>query len=160
MLKLVYLGTNTLIALLKMLWPETGHYYVSVEKCHAKSKYIFWNNSDMHWANKTFISSGDGLSRTWCQAIACWFLVDWNLEYKSHYYLVVLPVILSWCWWNLLTSANQITQIGSCNRSRIHVPDLGGMGVWPGKIRFHTKCKNLVNINVYLITSLKSKWKN
>ena len=41
--------------------------------------------------------------------------------------------ILSWCWWNFLTSANQIAQIVSCDRSRIHVPDLGGTGVWPGK---------------------------
>ena len=41
--------------------------------------------------------------------------------------------IPSWCWWNFLTSANQIAQIGSCDRSRIHVPDLGGTGVWPGK---------------------------
>ena len=50
-------------------------------------------------------------------------------------------VIISWCWWNFLTSANQIVQIGSCDRSRIHVPDLGGMGVWPGKNGFHKKCK-------------------
>ena len=68
--------------------------------------------------------------------------------------------ILSWCWWNFLTSANQITQIGSCDRSRIHVPDLGGTGVWPGKNGFHRKCKNLDNIAVHLIASLKSKWKN
>ena len=60
-----------------------------------------------------------------------------------------------------LASANQIAQIGSCYRSRIHVPDLGGTGVWPGKNGFHKKCKNLDNIAVlYLIASLKSKWKN
>ena len=59
-----------------------------------------------------------------------------------------------------LTSANQIAQIGSCDRSRIHVPDLGGTGVWPGKNGFHKKYKNLDNIAVYLIASLKSKWKN
>ena len=41
--------------------------------------------------------------------------------------------ILSWCWWNFRTSANQIAQIGSCDRSRIHGPDLRGTGVWPGK---------------------------
>ena len=68
--------------------------------------------------------------------------------------------ILSWCWWNFLTSANQIAQIGSCDRSRIHVPDLGGMGVWPRKNGFHKTYKNLDNIAVYLIASLKSKWKN
>ena len=42
----------------------------------------------------------------------------------------------------------------------MHVHDLGGTGVWPGKDSFHKKCKNLDNIAVYLITSLKSKWKN
>ena len=68
--------------------------------------------------------------------------------------------ILSWYWWNFLTSANQIAQIGSCDRSRIHVPDLVGTGVWPGKNGFHKKYKNLDNIAVYLIASLKSKWKN
>ena len=68
--------------------------------------------------------------------------------------------ILSWYWWNLLTSANQIAQIGSCDRSRIHVPDLGGTGVWPGKNCFHKKRKSFDNIAVHLITSLKSKWKN
>ena len=41
--------------------------------------------------------------------------------------------ILSWCWWDLVTSANQIAQNGSCDRSRIHNHDLGGTGVWPGK---------------------------
>ena len=68
--------------------------------------------------------------------------------------------IISWCWWHFLTSANQIAQIGSCDRSRIHVPDLGGTGVWPGKNGFHNQYKNLDNIAVYLIASLKSKWKN
>ena len=56
--------------------------------------------------------------------------------------------ILSWCWWNLLTSANHIAQTGSCDRSRIYVPDLGGTGVWPGKKNFHKKCKNLHNTTV------------
>ena len=42
-------------------------------------------------------------------------------------------IILSWCWWDLVTSANQIAQNGSCDRSRIHNHDLGGTGVWPGK---------------------------
>ena len=50
-------------------------------------------------------------------------------------------------------------KIGSCDRSRIHVLDLGGTDVWPGKNGFHKKCKNLDNIAVYLIASLKSKWK-
>ena len=72
----------------------------------------------------------------------------------------ISPPILSWCWWNFLTSANQIAQIGSCDRSRIHVPDLGRTGVWPGKNGFHKKDKNLDNIAVYLIASLKCKWKN
>ena len=53
--------------------------------------------------------------------------------------------------------ANQIAQIGLCDRSRIHVPDLGGAGVWPGRNSFHKKCENFDNIAVYLITSLKSK---
>ena len=30
----------------------------------------------------------------------------------------------------------------------------------PGKNSFHKKCKNLDNTAVYLIASLKSKWKN
>ena len=47
------------------------------------------------------------------------------------YYTV--SIILSWCWWDLVTSANQIAQNGSCDRSRIHNHDLGGTGVWPGK---------------------------
>ena len=63
--------------------------------------------------------------------------------------------ILSWCWWNFLTSANQIAQIGSCDRSGMHVPDLGGTGVWPGKNGFHKKCKNLDNIAVYLTAHLE-----
>ena len=52
--------------------------------------------------------------------------------------------ILSWCWWNFLASANQIAQIGSCDRSRIQVPDLGGTGVCPGKNSFHKKCKTWI----------------
>ena len=36
-------------------------------------------------------------------------------------------------------------------------PDLGGTGVWPGKNGFHKTYKNLDNIAVYLIASLKSK---
>ena len=48
----------------------------------------------------------------------------------------------------------------SCDRSRIPVPDLGGTGVWPGKNGFHKKCKNVYNIAVHMIVSLKSKWKN
>ena len=50
-------------------------------------------------------------------------------------------MILSWCLWNLLTSANQINQIWSCDRSRILIPDVGGTGVWPGKNSFHRNCK-------------------
>ena len=46
---------------------------------------------------------------------------------------VSILMILSWCWWDLVTSANQIAQNGSCDRSRIHNHDLGGTGVWPGK---------------------------
>ena len=59
-----------------------------------------------------------------------------------------------------MTLANQIAQIGLCDRSRIHVPNLGGTGVWPGKNDLHKKYKNLDYIAVYLIASLKSKWKN
>ena len=77
--------------------------------------------------------------------------ISWNLTAPR-----VLLDILSWCWWNFLTSANQIAQIGSYDRSRIHVPDLGGTG----KNGFRKKYKNLDNIAVYLIASLKSKWKN
>ena len=73
---------------------------------------------------------------------------------------VLFIIILSWSWWNLLTSANQIAQIWSCDRSRIHVFDLGGTGVWPGKESFHEKCKNLDDTAVHFITSLKSKRKN
>ena len=40
------------------------------------------------------------------------------------------------------------------------LPDLGGTVVWPEKNGFHKKYKNLNNIAVYLIASLKSKWKN
>ena len=40
------------------------------------------------------------------------------------------------------------------------VPDLAGTGVWPGKNAFHKKYKNLDNIAVNFIASLKSKWKN
>ena len=60
---------------------------------------------------------------------------------------------------NLLTSANQIAKIGSCDRSRIHVPNLGWTGVHSGKKQFSQKVLNLDNIAVYLITYLKSKWK-
>ena len=49
-----------------------------------------------------------------------------------------------WCWWNFLTSANQIAQIGSCDRSRIHVPDLDGTGVWPGKMAFIKSIKTWI----------------
>ena len=65
--------------------------------------------------------------------------------------------ILSGCWWNFLTSANQIVQIGSRDRSRIHVPDQGGTAVWPGKNGFHKKYKILDNIAVYLIAKVKVK---
>ena len=59
--------------------------------------------------------------------------------------------ILSWCWWNFLTSANQIAQIGSCDRSRIHVPDLGGTGVWPGKMAFIKSIKTwIILLNIWL----------
>ena len=45
-------------------------------------------------------------------------------------YLVRKKVhIPSKCWWNLPTSTNQIAQIGSNDRSRIHVHDRGGTGV-------------------------------
>ena len=47
-----------------------------------------------------------------------------------------------------MTSADQIAQKGSCDRSRIHVPDLGGTGVLPEKKDFHKKCKNFDNIAV------------
>ena len=40
------------------------------------------------------------------------------------------------------------------------VYDLGGTGVWPGRNGFHKKYKNLDNMALYLIASLKSKWKN
>ena len=52
--------------------------------------------------------------------------------------------ILSWCWWNFLTSANQIAQNGSCHSSRIHVPDLGVTGVWPGKMAFIKSMKTWI----------------
>ena len=65
-----------------------------------------------------------------------WILLMLSMSWSSG---VCEWYILSWCWWNLLTSANQIAQIGSCDRSRIHVPDLGGTGVWPGKKSFHKK---------------------
>ena len=45
---------------------------------------------------------------------------------------------------NLLTSTNQIAQIRSCDRSRIHVPDLGVTGVWPGKNSFHKRVKTWI----------------
>ena len=54
-------------------------------------------------------------------------------------------------------SANQIAQIRSCERSRIHVLTWVGRVSDSGKIAFIKKCKNLDNIAVYLITSLKSK---
>ena len=60
--------------------------------------------------------------------------------------------IISWCWWNLLTSANHIAQIASCDRSRIHAPDLGRTGVCPGKNSFHKKCKKEDDIAVCVIT--------
>ena len=60
--------------------------------------------------------------------------------------------IISWCWWNLLTSANHMAQIASCDRSRIHAPDLGRTGVCPGKNSFHKKCKKKDDIAVCVIT--------
>ena len=52
--------------------------------------------------------------------------------------------ILSWCWSNFLTPANQIAQIWSCDRSRIHVSDLGGTGVWPGKMALIKRVKTWI----------------
>ena len=49
-----------------------------------------------------------------------------NLQRLHRWRLDMWWLILAWCWWNLLTSANQFAQIGSCDRSRIHDPDLGG----------------------------------
>ena len=59
--------------------------------------------------------------------------------------------ILPLCWWNLLTSANQIARRGSCDRSRIHVHELGGAGVWPVKIKI---CDNMTRYLIILITFL------
>ena len=50
-------------------------------------------------------------------------------------YIAKIWIILSWCWWNLLTSANQITQIGSCERLRIMSP------TW--KNSFQKRCKTM-----------------
>ena len=49
----------------------------------------------------------------------------------------------------LMKIADQIAQIGSCDKSRIHVSDRGGTGVWPGKNSFHKKWINLDNNAVY-----------
>ena len=57
-----------------------------------------------------------------------------------------------------MTSANQVVQIGSCDKSKIHVPDLVGTGVWPDKNNFYKKkCKKIDDFAVYLIPFLKSK---
>ena len=63
----------------------------------------------------------------------------WNN--KTIQQLRILHMILSWCWWNSLTSANQIAQIGSWDRSGNHVPDLGGTGADPGTIAFTKSVK-------------------
>ena len=67
--------------------------------------------------------------------------------------------IPSWCWWNVPTSVNQISQIGSCNRSNIHLIYLGGRGVRLVKSSFHKKCKTIANVSGYLITFLESNFK-
>ena len=153
--------------------------------CNAENVSIWWRHHDVmrfrwiyvtrySWPNECTIDK-----HICCKSVILhkkhWFweytchmqaLVDhekteWKLQLRCslHFQKPHQSDILSWCWWNFLTSANQITQIGSCDRSRIHVPDLRGTDVWPGKKRFYKKCKNLENIALYLITSLKSKWK-
>ena len=82
---------------------------------HWLYKYYPWCLSDIFHAKDLFTIQSMGTISTNTLSIRIWL------------------VILSWCWWNFLTSANLIAQIGSCDRSRIHVPDLGGTGVWPGK---------------------------
>ena len=56
--------------------------------------------------------------------------------------------------------ANPITQIGSCDRSSIHVPNLGGTDVWPEKNSFQKRVKKMDTIAVYLIIFLKWEWKS
>ena len=88
-----------------------------------------------------------GIEHAWCNGVEILFPIKLCLQWAIHtiwwrldltYFLacdLTWPNwinILSWCWWNFLTSSNQITQIGSCDRSRIQVPDPGGTGVWPG----------------------------
>ena len=73
------------------------------------------------------------------------------------YYIPGWHSILSWCWWNFLTSANQI---GHMTGQGTMSPTWVGQVSDPGKNGSHKKYKNLGNIAVYLLVSLKSKWKN
>ena len=113
-----------------------------------------------HCGDKTILRPSylhNGISHTGKKTDLYWISLPWsplNISYMNWdqmcswsraltQHVILIPshllscacktVILSWCWWNFLPSANQIAQIGSCDRSRIHVPDLGGTGVWPGK---------------------------
>ena len=75
------------------------------------------------------------------------------------YSIQALYRILSWCWWNSLISVNQVAQIGSRDRSRIHVPDQGGTGVWPGKNSFHKSIKTwIILLYIWLRIKVKNKW--
>ena len=53
--------------------------------------------------------------------------------------------MLSWCWWNLLISANQIAQIVSCEWSMIHVPDHGWTNVLTGNLQRNSWCCEMID---------------
>ena len=97
---------------------------VPVDLVKTMVDHVFWGSKDTHHL------SNYGINK--CLALktrTCLFCNSGALDNRAPEW----SQILSWCWWNFLTSANQIAQIGSCDRSRIHVTDLGGTGVWPGK---------------------------
>ena len=98
------------------IWPNLAH---------RMSKYLATGSKVVSFLNTPPLRAPTRSKMNWKKKT--FHLMSRNFRFDCHCNMMH---ILSW---NLLTLANQIAQIGSCDRWRIHVLDFGGMGVWPGK---------------------------
>ena len=92
---------------------NTGNLRYHVRIWHTSDINVVLRNQVLKQNHLSVISLMDKLTVWRCcnpQSPAILIEAEWRI-YAS--------VILSWCWWNFLTSANQIAQIGSCDRSRM-----------------------------------------
>ena len=75
-------------------------------------------------------------------------------------FCVYVISILLWCWWNFLTQPIRSLKLGHVTGQGSMSPNWVGWVSHLGKNDFHQNNKNLDNIAVYLIASLKLKWEN